>query len=72
LRARELWNDQPFWQRNYYDHVIRDEVELHRIREYIAYNPIAWRYDHENPDRLADADHVKQWAWLENLSPNAR
>ena len=27
------------WQRNYYEHVIRTEVELERIREYIRLNP---------------------------------
>jgi REP element-mobilizing transposase RayT len=29
----------PVWQRNYYEHVIRNDHELQRIREYIAYNP---------------------------------
>jgi putative transposase len=36
------------WQRNYYEHVIRDEVELHNIRLYIAENPIHWDQDPEN------------------------
>jgi len=30
------------WQRNYYEHVIRNESELTRTREYIANNPIRW------------------------------
>ncbi len=30
------------WQRNYYEHIIRNEIELHRIREYIKYNPVNW------------------------------
>ena len=29
----------PVWQRNYYEHIIRDEESLNRIREYIADNP---------------------------------
>jgi REP element-mobilizing transposase RayT len=37
------------WQRNYYDHVIRNENELIRIREYIATNPLRWSLDPENP-----------------------
>ncbi|MDF9392115.1 MULTISPECIES: transposase [Methylococcus] len=37
------------WQRNYYEHIIRDEVSLHRIREYIANNPQQWALDRENP-----------------------
>jgi putative transposase len=38
----------PLWQRNYYEHVIRDEPELHAIREYIRYNPLKWEEDEEN------------------------
>jgi putative transposase len=39
----------PVWQRNYYEHIIRDERELHAIREYIRYNPLKWDEDEENP-----------------------
>ncbi len=41
------------WQRNYYEHIIRDENDLNKIREYIAYNPLQWDWDQENPNRLA-------------------
>ena len=37
----------PVWQRNYYEHVIRDESELGRIREYILSNPQQWEADKE-------------------------
>ncbi|HEY1235391.1 MAG TPA: transposase [Candidatus Binatia bacterium] len=37
------------WQRNYYEHIIRDENSLHRIRQYIVDNPIRWDVDGENP-----------------------
>ena len=37
------------WQRNYYEHIIRDEVSLNRIREYIINNPLQWDSDPENP-----------------------
>nr|VFJ60801.1 MAG: Transposase IS200 like [Candidatus Kentron sp. DK] len=33
------------WQRNYWEHIVRDEVELHHIREYIQHNPIRWESD---------------------------
>ena len=33
------------WQRNYYDHVARDEGDLNRIRQYIKYNPASWLED---------------------------
>jgi REP element-mobilizing transposase RayT len=41
----------PLWQRNYYEHVIRDEDDLNRIREYIECNPQMWASDVENPLR---------------------
>lgn len=34
-----------WWQRNYYERVIRNESELQRIREYIANNPANWEND---------------------------
>lgn len=39
----------PVWQRNYYEHVIRNERELDGIREYIVNNPTQWELDSENP-----------------------
>jgi len=56
LHLRELI-DGPVWQRNYWDRVVRNEDELNRIRQYIAYNPIAWEFDHENPRRNPDAEY---------------
>lgn len=35
---------QPFWQRNYYEHVIRNERELEAISDYIIANPANWGY----------------------------
>jgi REP element-mobilizing transposase RayT len=31
-----------FWQRNFYEHIIRDEDDLLRVREYIMQNPAKW------------------------------
>ena len=39
----------PVWQRNYYEHIIRNEESLHNIRQYITNNPSNWLYDSENP-----------------------
>ncbi|MBN2425140.1 MAG: transposase [Calditrichaceae bacterium] len=33
------------WQRNYYEHIIRNELELNRIRQYIIENPLKWKND---------------------------
>jgi putative transposase len=37
------------WQRNYYEHIIRDEKGLSAIRAYIEANPANWQHDSENP-----------------------
>lgn len=37
------------WQRGYHDHIIRNEKDLLRIREYIRWNPLNWERDTENP-----------------------
>lgn len=36
------------WQRNYYEHIIRNEDDLNRIREYIRNNPTQWDEDENN------------------------
>jgi REP element-mobilizing transposase RayT len=43
----------PVWQRNYYEHIIRDDRSLNRIRQYIANNPLQWELDRENPAKIA-------------------
>ena len=64
-RIRNLWDATQFWQANYYDRVIRNGQELDRIRAYIAHNPVAWKYDWENPNRIEDPNHRRSWNWLE-------
>ncbi len=47
---------EPFserlWQRNYYEHVIRNENDLNDIRQYIINNPTNWEEDENNPMNL--------------------
>lgn len=52
-RINELRNapGTPVWQRNYYEHIIRSNDELDKIREYVMTNPLRWIDDHENPQR---------------------
>ncbi len=42
----------PLWQRNYYEHVIRNDDELDYLRQYIIDNPANWAEDRENPDNV--------------------
>lgn len=41
-----------FWQRNYYEHIIRNEKSLHQIRDYILNNPASWKEDQNHPENF--------------------
>jgi putative transposase len=52
--TKRLWKtpslkDTPIWQRNYYEHVIRNEKDLQNKMDYINANPMLWDQDDENP-----------------------
>ena len=55
-RATKMIHDQGFpdfqWQGKFHDHIIRDEADLERIREYIRNNPLNWAADEENAGKL--------------------
>jgi putative transposase len=67
-------NDTPqylvgsIWQRNYYEHVIRDEESLNRIREYITTNAPRWDFDRENL-QAAGKDAFDDWLAAFKSSP---
>lgn len=48
----------PVWQRNYYEHVIRNDADYGRIVEYIANNPQRWEEDSLHPDAI-NFSHVR-------------
>ncbi len=48
LRQIRYIDQESVWQRNYYEHIIRDEESLGRIRQYVADNPSRWASDNEN------------------------
>jgi 2-C-methyl-D-erythritol 2,4-cyclodiphosphate synthase len=56
------------WQRNYFEHVVRDEESLSAIRQYIRTNPQRWHQDAENPqgDRSDDVE-----AWTRQVAEEA-
>ncbi len=37
--------DGQLWQRNYWDHIVRNEGDLARLRDYIENNPARWIQD---------------------------
>jgi REP element-mobilizing transposase RayT len=53
-------SSKPLWQRSFYEHVIRDDESLRRIREYIATNPLRWDLDRENP-QASGKDEFDNW-----------
>ncbi len=50
----------PVWQRNYWEHVIRNQEAFNRIHDYILTNPKRWDLDRENPDRIEE-DNFDRW-----------
>lgn len=48
-----LGRNGRFWQEESYDHVVRDEAELNRIRQYVLYNPV----------KAGLVDDPKDWPW---------
>jgi REP element-mobilizing transposase RayT len=38
----------PVWQRNYWEHIIRDEASYRKIAAYILNNPARWELDELN------------------------
>jgi REP element-mobilizing transposase RayT len=49
----------PFWQRNYWEHIIRNEASLNRIRGYIENNPARWAEDQLHPE--TPANRFNRW-----------
>ncbi|MBL8098719.1 MAG: hypothetical protein JNK81_06030 [Anaerolineales bacterium] len=48
-RLGKVFNITGIWQRNYYEHVIRNHEDWDRIHKYIEANPSMWAEDEENP-----------------------
>ncbi|NJM76317.1 MAG: hypothetical protein HC852_11645, partial [Acaryochloridaceae cyanobacterium RU_4_10] len=42
---------RTLWQRNYYEHIIRDNTALQNIQDYIRNNPQSWQQDQLHPNK---------------------
>jgi putative transposase len=42
--------DRKLWQRNYYEHIIRDDRSFKILQSYIQDNPLRWEIDQLHPD----------------------
>jgi putative transposase len=51
-RINQIQNNagRTLWQRNYYEHIIRDNTALQNIQNYIRNNPLSWQQDQLHPD----------------------
>jgi putative transposase len=47
--------DRRIWQRNYWEHIIRNIDEYNRIADYISANPSKWNNDQLNPGNSFNA-----------------
>jgi REP element-mobilizing transposase RayT len=59
----------PVWQRNYYEHIIRSEEEMNRVREYIMGNPLKWAEDKDNPANIIRGGGFINGKGLMNQTP---
>jgi len=50
VQTHDPQRQAKFWQRNYFEHIVRNERELHAIRQYIRNNPARWELDRDNLD----------------------
>ena len=48
LKRNNIQMHVHIWQRSFYDHIIRNDKSLHKIREYIINNPLTWGTDNNN------------------------
>ena len=51
-RANHELKSAKIWQKNYYEHIIRDQTDYERIAGYILTNPENWDVDEENPTQF--------------------
>jgi putative transposase len=51
-RINKEHNITSIWQRNYYEHIIRNEIDLQNKTNYIESNPMLWAQDDNNPRNI--------------------
>ena len=50
--ARTIEHSEFAWQRGFYEHLVRDRLELDAVRRYIRDNPLQWALDRDNPTNV--------------------
>jgi putative transposase len=78
VNALRMVRASLLWQRNYYEHIIRSEADLDRIRQYVADNPARWGEDGYHPSKVgrgasgvergrAPLAPTNPWIWFESM-----
>jgi putative transposase len=71
IEANDPNRRAKFWQGNYYEHIIRNHIELNAIRQYIIDNPSNWNKDRdnlENQRKLPSPQKVEDY--LQDINPS--
>lgn len=50
IRSARIRNEEPLWQSRFYDHIIRGDLELFMVQQYIRLNLLFWEFDVDNPN----------------------
>lgn len=64
VNAAENQRGAVLWQKNYYEHIIRNDRELNNIGWYIVNNPFNWQLDRDNLQnirKLSPPEQVEQY-----------
>ena len=70
IEANDPTRRARFWQRNYYEHIIRNDRELDAIRQYIIDNPRNWSEDRDNAvnsGKIPSPEKIEDY--LEDIHP---
>lgn len=54
-------SNYDLWQARSYDHIVRNEQDYQRIRQYIDTNPAKWQEDRFYIDRFANTSRFSHW-----------
>jgi len=52
MKSKNKYYQTKIWQRSFYDHIIRNEMSLNKIREYMITNPEMWERDRNNAENI--------------------
>jgi len=63
IKTNGTYKSVKIWQRSYYEHIIRDEESLNKIRDYIRNNQLTWEEDKSNISYNNPDAHRPRSAW---------